>query len=159
MLTCVKMTGTRFDILLNPRWISYVGCSNWQANKLARESHSCKHTRVRAHTQWTNQNWGSGSPWLLASAPVTVRWEQEAVLAPFHRQWVARRQPWKVPWGSCHSPLPWEVHHWAGISRAGNSVHNTGAQCEWTKVVKPWAPHLMQHMLSSEAHHKWARAN
>lgn len=113
------MTGTCFGILLNPGQISYVGCSNSQANKLAKELHVC------AHSEPTRTG-GSGSPcsspWLLASAPVTIWWEQEDVLAPFQlgNEWPGDSHE-RCHGGSCHSSSPQRGSPSSpSISSAGN---------------------------------------
>lgn len=99
---------------------------------------------MHAHTraQWTNQNWGRGVPAYLL-VPQSLSGGNDSMCWPhFHRQCVARRQPWQVP-GAPATLLPSERFAMEPHTQSREQCANTGAQCERTKVVTPGAPHLM----------------
>lgn len=111
------MTGACFSILLNQREISYVGCSNWQANTLA-----------KVHTHASRRPELGGAE--LLQQPLTTCWytthflvETRGCASPVSTgEGAARGWPRKGFLGaSATLPSP----RWA--EQGANSVHITGA--------------------------------
>lgn len=110
-----------------------------QRNCTRANTHACTHRDM--HSEPTRTGVGE---FLLASAPVTVWWERQHVLAPF---------PLGNVWPGdshdrCHGAPATPSYPQRGSPRSPHEQSreqcaNTGAQCEWTKVVTPGALPLM----------------